>query len=123
MDGDIGERDSWEIGSAFTVVSDTRRACASRIGYPENGCKTFYGTQCVCDTDLCNDEVTATQSPPIECYECTNCDQPTESKCTGEVCIKDMGGAFTIYNVQLSSIIFAIKCQHSQTHDRNVMVF
>ena len=110
MDGDIGEMVSEyhdKLDTACTLVSGTSRWCFPRHeNVPEIGCTAdFYGTICVCDTDFCNDEVIVTQSPPIECYECYGCDQPTDQKCTGEVCIKDTNRAFTRYTVKLSSMI------------------
>ena len=105
MHGDVGEivsefDDKQDIACACTLVSGTNRWCSLRTSYPENGCTTHYfGTKCVCDTDLCNDEVTVTPSPPVECYECYGCDQPTDETCTGEVCIKDTSCTFTTYGV------------------------
>jgi len=112
MDGVIGEMVSEfheKLDTAYTLVSGTSRWCFRRSENVEIGCTTdVLGTKCVCDTDFCNDEVIATQSPPVECYECYGCDQPTDQKCTGEVCIKDTDRAFTSYTLKLSSIILCV---------------
>ena len=91
--------------------------CSSRGYFPENGCETnVESTVCACDTDLCNGEVTATQSPRLECYWCTDCEtQFPDYGCYGEVCIKTTNGAFMISDVKLSSITLARKYQYSQT--------
>ena len=94
------------IGPYIIGVVDTHRWCSDRMLYPENGCEVMVpeSTACVCDTDLCNDAVTAPQSPPIECYEDYGCEEQAnpDRTCTGEVCIK-ITGVFMIYTVKLSS--------------------
>ena len=32
-------------------------------------------------------------SAAVKCYECTNCDSPTTTTCTGDVCVKASGEA------------------------------
>jgi len=69
------------------VVSGTFRSCNTRSSSPPLGCITVNdGETCVCDTELCNDEVVP-PPPTIDCYRCGDCHQPTNETCTGQVCL------------------------------------